>query len=246
MSPVKNPHFAFPKTLTMGQMVLTQQMSLFSLFCLLSMANGLAWPPARFGLPSLRLNPPWSATWNMSLSTAFMPCDANGPRPVPFPPAVAARWGIADTDWSNGREAYSKAAPMDCEEMLLAQAVANHALNPAAKQMVYRNAIKSLPWFSSVREKLENRAYWGYFLPLKGCADYSCGPNATQNLYHDALQTPHGDCGEGVECGEYLFDLRNASCREWLRTDYLLGPTGLGAPEIKGFSLSSLAFSISN
>jgi hypothetical protein len=59
---------------------------------------------------------------------------------------------------------------------------------------------------------------------------YVCGPNATQNLYHvrlpsaprpaflfslareffltafpvpqDFEQTPHGDCGEGVECGE--------------------------------------------
>jgi hypothetical protein len=66
------------------------------------------------------------------------------------------------------------------------------------------------------------------------CTSLDCGPNATQNLYHDFEETPRGDCGIGVECGEYVFDLRNASCREWLRTDYLLSPTGLGSPAIHG------------
>jgi len=91
---------------------------------------------------------------------------------------------------------------MSCEETLLAQAAATHALNPAAKQFVYRNAIKALPWFTSVREKLEDRAWWGWFLPYANCTAHACGPNATQNLYHDFEQTPRGDCGEGVECGE--------------------------------------------
>ena len=31
---------------------------------------------------------------------------------------------------------------------------------------------------------------------------YLCGPNATDNLYHDFEETPSGDCGVGVECGE--------------------------------------------
>ena len=176
------------------------------------------------------LIPPWAPTWNMSLSTAFMPCKATGVGPVPFDPHVAAKWGLADTDWSNGRYWYSQQHPQNCEETLLAQAQANHALNPLGHQMVYRNAIKGLPWFTSVREKLQDQAYWGWFLPYKGCRDYSCGPNATQNLYHDSELTPKGDCGLGVECGEYLFDLRNESCREWLRGDYILGPTGMGDP----------------
>lgn len=46
------------------------------------------------------LFPPWDFTWNMSLSTVFMPCDANGVGPVPFPPSQAAAWGIADFDCS--------------------------------------------------------------------------------------------------------------------------------------------------
>lgn len=180
-------------------------------------------------------NPPWASTYNMSLSTIFMPCDANGVGPIPFPPETAAQWGISDWDWSNGRSWYSKQTPMNCEETLLAQAEATLALNAASKQFVYRNAIKALPWFTAVREKLENPAYWPWFLPYKNCTHYECGPNATQNLYHDFLQTPRGDCGAGVECGEYLFDLRNDSARAWLRSEYILGPTGLGSPAIHGF-----------
>lgn len=50
--------------------------------------------------------PPWPQTWNMSLSTAFMPCYTEGIGPVPFPPEQAARWGLADFDcacaWESG------------------------------------------------------------------------------------------------------------------------------------------------
>jgi hypothetical protein len=52
----------------------------------------------------------------------------------------------------------------------------------------------------------------------------------------DFEQTPRvHDCGNGVECGEYLFDLRNASARAWLRGDYLTSATGLGSPAVHGF-----------
>ena len=89
--------------------------------------------------------PPWPATWNLSRSTAFMPCDAAGAGPAPFDAASAARWGIADFDWSNGRAYWSSQSPMVCEETLLAQAEATHALNPSTHVMVYRNSIKALP-----------------------------------------------------------------------------------------------------
>jgi hypothetical protein len=89
---------------------------------------------------------------------------------------------------------------------------------------VYRNGIKALPWHASVRKLLEDKAQWGLFMPLKGCmpqpGNYICGPNATQNLFHDFEQTPKGDCGVGVECGEYVFDHRNASVRDFFLGDY--------------------------
>jgi len=117
------------------------------------------------------------------------------------------------------------------------------------KCWVYRNGIKALPWHTSVRKLLEDKAQWGLFVPLKGCSpapgEYVCGPDATQNLFHvrgprrraprplgraggrfnrsaraltapppphpsqDFEQTPRGDCGVGIECGEYVFDHRN-------------------------------------
>jgi hypothetical protein len=86
---------------------------------------------------------------------------------------------------------------MDCEEALVTQAEATHSLQkPGGHVWVYRNSVKALPWFTSVREKLEDRAHWGWFLPFKNCTDgrggYFCGPNATQNLYHDFEQAGQG------------------------------------------------------
>jgi hypothetical protein len=67
------------------------------------------------------------------------------------------------------------------------------------------------------------------------------------DFYHDQDQTPeypHGDgscdapcdCG-GVPCGEYLWDHRNDTLADYLINDFLLGPTGLGNPNISGFYL---------
>jgi hypothetical protein len=107
---------------------------------------------------------------------------------------------------------------MNCEESLLEQAIrtkekqSQYYGNSDGHVWVYRNSVKALPWFSLVREKLEDKRYWGWFLPLENCTDgiggYTCGPNVTDNLYHDFEQTPTGDCGYGIECGEYLFDHR--------------------------------------
>lgn len=95
-----------------------------------------------------------------------------------------------------------------------------------------------------MRKRLEDPAYWGWFMPLANCSPapgvYVCGGNASDNLYHDYEQTPTGDCGVGVRCGEYVFNHRNAS----LLTDFLLlnatdgyffGETGLGSAIIDGY-----------
>ena len=42
-----------------------------------------------------------------------------------------------------------------------------------------RNFVKALPWFGSVREKLEDKQFWGYFLHYKNAS----GDTATTNLY---------------------------------------------------------------
>jgi hypothetical protein len=92
---------------------------------------------------------------------------------------------------------------------------------------VYRNGVKALPWHASVRRLLEDRAQWGLFMPLAGCNPapgvYTCGANASQNLYHDFEETPSAHtfrCGAGIECGEYVFNHRNASLRDFFLGDY--------------------------
>ena len=72
-------------------------------------------------------------------------------------------------------------------------------------------------------------------------------------LYHDQLQTPgyregdgicfdHCDCGS-IPCGEYLFDHRNQSLRDFLVNEYIMGENGLGNPMIDGnFSIILSSF----
>lgn len=59
---------------------------------------------------------------------------------------------------------------------------------PPIRRSISSNSIKALPWFTSVREKLEDKAYWPWFLAKKGCNPlpgvYTCGPDVTSNLYH--------------------------------------------------------------
>ena len=63
-----------------------------------------------------------------------------------------------------------------------------------------------------VREKLEDPAYWGFFLRKKNAT----GTTASKVLYHDhGGGVPYGataDCGKGVQCGEYLWDVRRHPC----------------------------------
>jgi len=172
------------------------------------------------------LNPPWPATYNMSKSTIFMPCNDQGY----FDSNFAAKFGIASYDWSNAKALWTKAKPMNCEETLVMQAQQTKKVNPNTHVWVYRNIVKALPWFSTVRTKLEDPKYWGWFLHYKNAS----GNTASTNLYHDFGQTPGGDCGNGVECGEYLFDHRNDTLREWLINEYVVSQNGVLNPAIDG------------
>ena len=118
-------------------------------------------------------------------------------------------------------------------------------------------SLKALPWFPSVAAKLRDPAYSGWFLPFKDATSKTSAPRCDSPsppqkqlcsiLYHDQLQTPHYppvdvrndgncsspgcDCG-GVPCGEYLFNHRNASLREWIVNEFVLGPTAIGNENI--------------
>ena len=93
---------------------------------------------------------------------------------------------------------------MDCEERLVKQASLVRGVNPDAKVWVYRNLVKALPWYSTVREKILDPQYSGFFLKFKpggsnGTDTWHMNP-CTKSLvgnkekcsqfYHDHEQTP--------------------------------------------------------
>ena len=71
------------------------------------------------------------------------------------------------------------------------------------------------------------------------CVD-DCRPPPLRTCKHAmnvCLPASIGDCGDSP-CGEYLWDHRNASLREWLVTDFVSNPTtGIGNPNVDGFYL---------
>ena len=154
---------------------------------------------------------------------------------------------------------------MDCEELMVKQVAMTVAASPDTKVFVYRNMIKALPWFTSVRVKIEDPAYARWFMNFSAeviadhtkaavpVCDTNYKPPLCSNLYHDQSQTPGYPRGDGncaapacdtgkVPVGEYLFDHRNANVSinnqtfiEWFVDEYYGGPAGMGDPNIIGF-----------
>ena len=137
------------------------------------------------------------------------------------------------------------------------------AASPSTTSFIYRNAIKALPWYTLIRNKITDPAYSAWFLHFgpptvgNGWHVSSCDDNYTpprcSNLYHDQGQTPeypHGDgdctapgCDVGsIPVGEYLLDFRAVNIsvngqtfQDWYIDEYMFGPTGLGNAGVSGF-----------
>lgn len=200
------------------------------------------------GLPSRLCLPSWKADYSMSRSTIIMPCNTSGTLNV----SMASQYGLVDIDWSNAKHLWANSRPMDCEERLVEQAKNIKKANPDTKVWVYRNLVKALPWYTSVREKLCDPAYEGWFLKfdprvephVPKCDDNYDPPKCTE-FYHDQKQTPSKgsgttqcnsapcDCG-CVPCGEYLWDHRNQSLRAWLADEHVGGASAVGNQYIDG------------
>ena len=158
----------------------------------------------------------------------------------------AIKFGIVVYDWSNAKALWANAHPMNSQELLTKNAKAVLAAEPgvpgeAPRVWVYRNTIKGLNWYSSVRKKLDDPKYASWFIKFK---DYK-GPQSNNSyhvpacdwappnpkcsgFYHDQEQTPEHpgggpaypvdgackeqcDCGEVNPCGEYIFDHRGGA-----------------------------------
>jgi len=199
-------------------------------------------------------------------STLIMPCNNTGPTD----PSTTLGWKYLDFDWSNWKgtgdaDGWAKHKPMDCEELMVKQVQLTVAASPHQQAFVYRNMVKALPWFTSVREKISDPKYAKWFVRFSDAvvANHSLGhvpvcdktlTTVCSDLYHDQSQTPgypHGDgncaapgCDVGgvVPVGEYIFDHRNANVTvdgltfiDWFITSYFGGPAGLGNDHIIGF-----------
>jgi hypothetical protein len=221
------------------------------------MSAALLMALALLALPSNPQNP-WPPSYRMRDSTFINPCNFSGYYDYGAFPALAD-FGLVSYDWATAKEVWARHKPMTNQGSMVEQARRTKQHNPNAKVLVYRNLVKALPWFEEVREKLEDPAYWGWFLRLK--PELRHGTTATGNLFHDFKQTPGKgdhrtsprldgwcgssptdpsgcDCGSGVECGEYLWNHSNASLSHWLISTYLNGSRfGLGNEAIDGFFL---------
>jgi len=165
--------------------------------------------------------PRWASTYSMQDSTIIQPCNMSG-----FLNASHfSQYGVVSIDWSNAKQLWVQ-SPMSCEEKLVEQAAQLKAARPGVRVMGYRNIVKALPWFSSVREKMNDPAFQDWFLTFDAQnktpyhvppCDNNYSPPRCSKLYHDQEQTPgfpHGDgvcsgpCDCGVHpCGEYLFNV---------------------------------------
>lgn len=202
---------------------------------------------------------PWPATYVMNRSTFVYTCNYTGLTDV-SPGSIVSRFGLVAFDWSEAKYVWAQAAPMVCEETLVAQAAALKQTSPATRVMVYRNLVKALPWMSTVRAALEGADAEALFLAFatptspshSPRCDASFAPPRCSGLFHDQVQTPQfqngskydGVCerpcvcgGDDLPCGEYLWDHTNPNVRDIILSKYILGPTGMASGVVDGFFL---------
>jgi len=200
--------------------------------------------------------PTYPPMYLMNASTIIMPCNNSGMTD----PSTTTGWGYIDFDWSNAKKLWAAAKPMNCAELLLKQVDITTSASPGTTVYVYRNSIKALPWYTSVREKLVDPAYSAWYLNFSSKAtphvpkcDDNYKPPLCSDYYHDQSQTPEypggdGDCSAPacdvgtVPVGEYIWDPRawNVAVKgqtfgDWFINDYLFDATGGANPKVSGF-----------
>ena len=91
-------------------------------------------------------------------------------------------------DWSNGKALWANEHPMDSQSLITKQAEMVLDIDPgvpgyAPRVWAYRNTIKALNWYSSVREKLDDPKYASWFIKFNGFSNtpYPGGQGEKQN-----------------------------------------------------------------
>ena len=161
----------------------------------------------------------------MSRSTILYTCNASGLHNV----SEAVRYGVVSYDWSNAKALWANAQPMDADDMLTKQAELVMAADPgiAGEQprvWLYRNKIKGFNWFASVREKLDDPQYAGWFVKFKSYR----GPGSN-NSYHVPACDWFGNATHPPKCSGFYHD-QEQSPNTPVQTSRCTAPTASAPP----------------
>jgi len=188
-----------------------------------------------------------------------MPCNNSG---FTSPESTKA-WSVVDFDWSNAKALWTKAHPMNDEELLQQQVVMTTQNSQIGQTVwVYRGSMWAYPWYTSVRTILEDPAYSDWFSSFKpggskpGGGWYSdpCDANnrtLCSDRYHNQEQSPAYPSGDGdcdaptcdcgkVPCGFYFFNhssttiVRGQTFADWFKNSYIFDAQGT-SPLVSGF-----------
>ena len=164
---------------------------------------GPCMPGAEVCLPS------WKPTWHMRNSTVLYTCNNSGMHDVHH----ANQFGIVVYDWSNAKAIWANAHPMTSEELITKQAEMVYAADPglpgyAPRVWAYRNTIKALNWYSSVREKLDDPKYASWFIKFKGFSNkpYPGGQGKEKNSSYHVPTCDFYNNGTAPRCSGFYHD----------------------------------------
>ena len=158
------------------------------------------------GAPCL---PSWKPTYELLNSTVLYTCNNSGMHDVRH----ANKFGVVVYDWSNAKAIWANAHPMTSEELITKQAEMVYADKPGVEGYMprvwaYRNTIKALNWYTSVRVKLDDPAYAGWFIKFKGFSNspYPGGQGKAQNGSFHIPTCDWYDNGTAPRCSGFYHD----------------------------------------
>ena len=159
--------------------------------------------------------PSWKPTYDMKRSTVLYTCNNTGMHNVEH----AVEYGTVVYDWSNAKKIWANANPMSSEELITKQAEMVLAADPGVegynpRVWAYRNTIKALNWYSSVREKLDDPKYSSWFIKFKGFDDkaYPGGKRKdssgkdTNGTFHVPTCDWYGTADKPAKCSGFYHD----------------------------------------
>ena len=171
------------------------------------------------GIPSFSsdeppLLPRWTPTWLTNQSTLIQPCNEFGPLDL----NVASQWGItAVISFNNmsGKGGWLFQKPMNEEEDELLQSQMIQTARQDKKKFpsavpgrtwLYRQSVKAEPWDRSVRVKLDDPAYAGFFLQYAPDYNYSW-PVCNSTVKKPGCNTwPACDGSSPPKCSKFYHD----------------------------------------